>query len=162
LLPLVRAQIPPILDDRPHQRCTPESCPMRPPSRTGLDIGRVMRRGTTSQHSPRGLVRFSRHKRGTFLSVSEIRKTQPLATPAPAQRAPHILRRRPRCYPMASAALSRPRAALATVPGPVTLAKTGLSDFEDRIWSSGAARGGSAAALAPFRRAGRLPPDHSS
>ena len=56
----------------------------------------------------------------------------------------------------------RPREGLAAVPGPVTLAKTGLSDFEDRIWSSGAARGKSAAALATFRRVEMILPDHTS
>ena len=89
-------------------------------------------------------------------------KTQLLTPPTAAQRAPTTLRSRLMHCKMVRATMSRPRAALASIRGPVTLAKRDLSDFQDRTWLSEAARGKSAAALATFRRVGLIPPDHSS
>jgi hypothetical protein len=84
------------------------------------------------QHSfPRPEWCCSRGKREfTFLRVSEARKSQPPAPPAVTQCEPPTLRGRPRCYPTASAALSRPRAALAAFSDPFPGAqkpKTGFS-----------------------------------
>ena len=73
-LPLVSAQNSPILGQRPHQCCTLESQPLGPLSRAGLDMVRVLSRATTWQHSPSGLVLFSRETGGTFLSVLEPEK----------------------------------------------------------------------------------------
>ena len=69
----------------------------------------------------------TREKGGTFLSVSEMRKTLHLTHPAAAQHAPPTLHKRPRPEKMASAMLCRPGAAPAAVSGPVPSAITAIS-----------------------------------
>ena len=102
---------------------------MLPLSRVGLNMGRFVHRGTSTQLFPAKVVLFSMHNVGTFLSVSETRDSKAPRPPRGRPARPPALQKRSRCYQTASTALSCPRAALTTVPVPVTSAKMGLSDF---------------------------------
>jgi len=152
-------KIPPILGERAHHRRTPKP-PPGPPSRTGLDTGCDLSRGTTPQHSLSGLVLSSRHTGGFFLRVSAggldvvrkeawpwcrtilgVRLCWELGEPKGPKgntktTASHPQRQLSAPHPpftVASATPCRPRAALAAGRGPVALAKTGVSSLQVRI-----------------------------